>query len=199
MNVTELKERDPKRFEKEYYEWSANTLDYDWWEHLYADFTDGCAASCVQVNDITFSGFHSQGDGAAFTGRVYVHRWMKLKGHDVTHPAAYLACWDDGSYVRLETGSRNNMRANLEEYANQTAPSGMFKGLDQEAWEELVDEQISALSIEDEVLSFCEDLANKLYRDLRDEYEHLTSEEMFIEHCECNEVTFEENEDAICT
>ena len=197
MNVTELKEHDPKRFEKEYWAWAEHTADYEWWDCIEENFTDGCAALCVQVDKITFSGFYSQGDGAAFTGQVYVHKWMKLKGLDVTHPAAYLACWDDGSYVRLETGRGNNMRANLEEYANQTAPSGVFTGLDQQAWEELVDEQISSLSIEGEVLSFCEDLAQELYTDLRDEYEHLTSEEMFIEHCVCNEVTFEENEDAI--
>jgi hypothetical protein len=91
------------------------------------------------------------------------------------------------------------MRANIEEYANQTAPIGVFEGLDQEAWEELVDQQISDLSIEDEVLAFCEELADKLYRALRDEYEYLTSEEMFIEHCEINEVTFEESEDEVCT
>jgi len=198
MNVTELKERDPKRFKEEYWSWAEHILDYAWWENLYADFTDGCAALCVQVDDITFSGFHSQGDGAAFTGRVYVHKWMAHKGFDVTHPAAYLACKDDGSYVSLETGRSNNMRANLNEYANQTAPSGIFANLEHEAWEELIDAQISDLSIEDEVLSFCEDLAHKLYGDLEAEYEYLTSEEMFIEHCEFNEVTFEENEDAIC-
>jgi len=198
MQVTELKERDPERFEKEYYKWQEHTLDYEWWEDLYEGFGQDCAALGVHVDDITFSGFYSQGDGVAFTGRMYVYQWMEAKGHHITHPAAYLACREDGSYVRLETGRGNNMRANIEEYANQTAPIGIFAGLEQEAWEELVDQQISDLSIEDEVLSFCEDLAHK-YRALRDEYEHLTSEEMFIEHCECNEVTFEENEDEVCT
>jgi hypothetical protein len=197
MEVTELKERDPKRFEKEYYKWTEYATDYDWWDDLYEDFTTDCAKLGIRVNDITFSGFYLQSDGAAFTGRVYVYEWMEHKGFDVTHPAAYLACRDDGSYVRLETGRGNNMRANLEEYTNQTAPSGIFTGLDQEAWEYLVEEQISDLSLEDEVLSFCEELAHKLYIDLRDEYDHLTSEEMFIEHCEANEVTFEENEDEI--
>lgn len=196
MNAIELKERDPKRFEKEYYKWQEHTLDYDWWENLYADFTDGCAAVCVQVNDITFSGFYSQGDGVAFTGWVYVHRWMAHKGFDVTHPAAYLACKDDGSYVRLETGRNNNMRANFDGWV-YTDPSGIFAGLDYDTWSELIDDQLSDLNIEDEVLSYCEGLADKLYRDLRNEYEHLTSEEMFIEHCEANEITFEENEDAV--
>jgi len=197
MNATELKERDPKRFKKEYYKWDEHTLDHEWWDCIEVDFIDTCGQLGVRVDSITFSGFYSQGDGAAFTGRVYVYEWMEQTGHHITHPAAYLGCKDDGSYVSLTTGRGNNMRANLEEYANQTAPSGIFANLEQTAWEELVDEQIIALRIEDEVLSYCEDLAATLYRDLRDEYEHLTSEEMFIEHCECNEVTFEENEDAI--
>lgn len=198
MNVTELREHDPKRFQREYDKWQEHTPDYDWWDCIEESFIENCANQGVRVDKITFSGFYSQGDGAAFTGRVDVYQWMEQKGQHITHPAAYLACKDDGSYVSLETGRGNNMRANLEQWANQTAPSGMFKGLEQEAWEELVDEQISDLSIEDEVLSFCNDLAQELYTDLRDEYEQLTSEETFIEHCEANEITFEENEDAIC-
>jgi hypothetical protein len=197
MNVTELQTSDPKRFEKEYWAWTEHALAYEWWDCIEADFIESCGKVGVRVDSITFSGFYSQGDGAAFTGRMYVYEWMEQKKHHITHPAAYLGCKDDGSYVRLETGRSNNMRANIEEYANQTAPSGIFAGLEQEAWEELVDEQISELSIEDEVLSFCEGLAQELYTNLRDEYEHLTSEAMFIEHCECNEVTFEENEYAI--
>ena len=194
MNVTELK---AKRFQREYEKWCEHTPDYDWWDSIEENFIEDCATLGVRVDEITFSGFYSQGDGAAFRGRVYVYEWMEAKEHHITHPAAYLACRDDGSYVSLTTGRGNNMRSSIEEWANQTAPSGMFEGLEQEAWEYLVDEQISDLNIEDEVLSFCEDLAAKLYTDLRDEYEHLTSEEMFIEHCEANEVTFEENEDAI--
>jgi len=197
MNVNELRATDPKRFEKEYQAWTNYAVGYDWWEDLYADFRTDCLALGVRVDDIEFSGFHSQGDGAAFSGRIAVYEWMEGKGFNVTHPAAYIACKDDGSYVRLEIGSRNNMRANLEEYAKQTAPSGIFAGLEQEAWEELVDEQISDLNIEDEVLNFCEGLANKLYKDLQVEYESLTSEEAFIDSCELNNVTFEESEDAI--
>ena len=199
MEVTaqQLKALDPKRFEQEYWKWTEYCLWDEWYEGVEGCFTDEMAANGVTVEKISFSGFYSQGDGAAFTGRVDVYQWMERKEQHITHPAAYLACKDDGSYVSLEIVRSNNMRANLDQWANQTAPSGMFAGLEQEAWEELVDEQISDLSIEDEVLSFCKELAEELYTDLRDEYEHLTSEETFIEHCEANEITFEENEDAI--
>lgn len=196
MNVTELREHDPKRFEKEYYKWQEYTPDYDWWQHIETEFKANSGNSGVYVEDIVFSGFYSQGDGAAFRGRVYVYEWMEQKGHHITHPAAYLACRDDGSYVSLETGRGNNMRANFEGWV-YTDPSGIFAGLDYDTWCSLVIEQVESLNVEDEVLSFCNDLANELYTSLRDEYEHLTSEEMFIEHCEANEVTFEENENAI--
>jgi hypothetical protein len=42
-----------------------------------------------------------------------------------------------------------------------------------------------------------DDISRQIYRDLRNEYEHLTSEESFIESCECNDVTFE-TEDEEC-
>ena len=198
MNVIELKTRDPKRFEKEYHEWCQYTPDTSWWEGLYEDFTNDCAALGVRVDDIQFSGFYSQGDGVAFSGRVYVYDWMERNGLDVTHPAAYMACKDDGSYVAIEKSHRHNtMRTNLEAPLYYPDPCGIFIGLDEDAWEWLVSEQIDDLDIEDEVLSFCEELAGKLYKNLEAEYESLTSEEAFIDSCELNEVTFEESEDAI--
>jgi hypothetical protein len=198
MNVNELRAKYPKRFEREYYKWTNYAVGYDWWDDLYADFRTDCAALGVRVDDIQFSGFHSQGDGASFTGRMYVHQWMEGKGYHITHPAAYLACKDDGSYVSIEVSHRhNNMRTNLEGPLDIPSPSGIFAGLDEDAWDELIVEQLLDLSIEDEVLAFCEGLAAQLYKDLEVEYEHLTNEAAFIDSCELNDVTFEETEDAI--
>ena len=74
MNIHELRTRDPKRFEKEYQAWTNYAVGYDWWKTLYADFTNDCAALGVRVDDIQFSGFYSQGDGAVFSGRVQTRR-----------------------------------------------------------------------------------------------------------------------------
>ena len=198
MNVLELRDRDPKRFEEEYYKWHEYALDYEWWEYLYDNFKADCMTMGVHVDSITFSGFHSQGDGAAFTGRVYVHDWMEAQGHDKTHLAAYIAAKDDGSYVTLDIIGRGNcMHASYAGWENGVGPSGIFAELDDQTWDGLVNDQLCDLNVESEVLSFCEDLAHTLYRKLRDEYEHLTSKSMFIEHCECNEVTFEESEEVL--
>lgn len=195
MDAKELKERDPKRFDKEYWKWTEYAADYDWWEYAQDEFKADCALKGVRVDDIVFSGFYSQGDGAAFAGKVYVYEWMEIMKLDEQYPAAYLACKSDGTFVSLEIGRGNNMRANMEDHLFDSESEGIFAGLDAGEWLALVDEQIDAMSVETEILTYCEDLAKDLYKSLRAEYDHLTSEESFIESCECNEITFEEIED----
>jgi hypothetical protein len=117
---------------------------------------------------------------------------MELQGLHETYPALYLAVVDDGSRIGVRTTHRGNMETcDYNMYANQTAPSGVFENLDQQAWEELIDEQEREADLEDGVLKFCQELADELYKDLEAEYEHLTSKESFIESCNCNEVLFE--------
>jgi len=67
----------------------------------------------------------------------------------------------------------------------------VFQNLEQDAWDELIEEQYYAASLEDELQSYVDEVCKDLYSRLRDEYEHLTSEESFIESCECNDITFE--------
>lgn len=195
MDAKELKERDPKRFSEEYWKWTGYATEWEWWDCIYDNFKEDCALKGVRVDDINFSGFWSQGDGAAFAGKVYVYEWMEIMKLDEQYPIAYLACKSDGSYVTLRKGGGYNMFSNLEEQLCYTEPEGLFEGLDVDEWHELVNEQFDAMSVESEILTYCEDLAKDLYKSLRDEYDSLTSEEAFIESCECNEITFEEIED----
>jgi hypothetical protein len=118
---------------------------------------------------------------------------MAHKGYDVTYPALYLAVKDYCEFADVEcTGRGGNARVNFDGYVvGNTPPTGLFAGLEREAWDELVEEQFSAAGLEDEMQSDVDAECQELYTDLRDEYEHLTSEESFIESCECNDVTFE--------
>jgi hypothetical protein len=67
--------------------------------------------------------------------------------------------------------------------------------LEQDAWDVLVEEQYYAAGLEDELQSYVDDACRDLYQRLRDEADHLLSEESFIESCECNEITFEIEEE----
>jgi hypothetical protein len=193
VTAQELKELDPKRFEKEYYSWQEYAFDYDWADWAKEDYTSQMRVQGIKVDNFYWEVSYSQGDGANFDGHVIVHEWLEANPQYMErYYALYLACKQDGSYVSVRTDSRGyNMHFNLNESWWGTEPDGIFNGLDKDTWGELVNEQGDAAGVEDEIRSTCERFMSDMYHTLRDEYEHLTSEESFIESCECNEVTFE--------
>jgi hypothetical protein len=198
MNALELKANDPKRFKKEYDDWREHGLYDDWWEYVQEGLKADCAEYGVTVESIEFNLGYSQSDYAAFNGQIDVAEWMQAEGYDVEYPALYVAMGDYREYASITT-SRGHTRVNLEYgVVGNTYPAGIFKHLDREAWDELITEQCDMANLEEAMQKWVSDRCSKLYRELRDEYEHLTSEESFIESCECNEVTFEENEDEVC-
>jgi hypothetical protein len=192
VTASELLILDERRFEREYYKWQEYCLDYEWYDSIYENFKETCEACAVRVDDISFSGFHSQSDGAAFAGRVDLTALMEREGLDVKYPALYIGVKNDGSYFMVYNHRSGGLRGGeYEMYANQTAPDGIFSELDQQAWEELIEEQEAGAELEERALAFARRLANGLYSSLSDEYDYLTSKESFIESCECNEITFE--------
>lgn len=52
-------------------------LDSDWWECVYADAKEDGDKRGFEIEDIRFSGFWSQGDGASWTGSVNVARFVE--------------------------------------------------------------------------------------------------------------------------
>ena len=169
---------------------------------MYEGFKEDMRPFGVTVADIQFSVSHSQSDHAVFSGRIDVAEFMHQKGWDATYPALYLAVNDCGDYATVDTTYRSNARVNYDGGCiGNTYPTGVFKNLEQNAWDELVEEQYSGSGIEDEMQSCVEEWCNDLYQTLREEYEYLTGEQAFIESCECNEITFEieEEDHEICT
>lgn len=198
LTALELSLQDPKRFQREYLDWTEYALDHDWWDWTQERLQETLAPAGVTVDKIWFRLAYGQGDYATFEGRIDVAEWMEVnKDGEQTYaekyPALYLAVRDYGDYATVSTrhrecGARVDFDANV---AGNTEPTGIFSGLEQEAWDELVYDQISAACVENALQEYVDGISHQLYRDLRDEYEHLTSEESFIESCECNDVTFE--------
>jgi hypothetical protein len=205
LTAQQLKERDPKRFEREHSSWQEHCLWDEWYETVEQNFTDEMAAHGVQVDRIAFSGFYSQGSYASFDGKVVVHKWMAAETYDggqtyaEAFPALYLATEQDRSTVFVSSTHRGNASLSFEEKFNQTQPTGIFQHLDEDAWRELVEQQDDASNLESNIRWFIESKNNELFKQLQDEYEDLTSEESFIGSCECNEITFNlENDDEVC-
>lgn len=190
MNVTELKELHPKRFEKEYEEWCEHEADDDWWTYIQDWFQERHAPQGVTVNSIQFS-LYGQGSGAAFNGSVDIAKFMEHAGLHEKYLPLYLACKNDGSYCRVRIRRGFRMDIGFEGAPGDTAPSGVFADLDDTAWSVLVTQQFDESSLEDAVEEFCNDICDELHTDLEKEYDHITSEEAFIESCEANQITFE--------
>ena len=206
VTAKELQELDPKRFEKEYLDWTRYALGYDWWEYLEQDFTDRMAAEGVRVDRILFSLSHSQGDYASFVGRVDVSMWMHHQKYDTDRtfaeafPALYLAVVQDGSYVVVTEGHRSRPDIDYNCSVEYTVPDGVFQHLDYEAWEELVTDQEADADLESNIKEWLWGQYQELYQDIRKEYESISDENSFIEACEANETTFEvEVEDEVCS
>ena len=193
VTAQELKELDPKRFQKEYEDWQEYACYDEWADWIKEDFESQMRVYGIKVDRFTWDIGYSQNDGAAFDGHVSVYQWMEANPQYIErYPALYLACKSDGGYMTLRTGNRGmHMHANMCDSLYETYPEGVFKMLDEDAWVELVSEQWDSAGLEEEMKSTCERFMSDMYHTLRDEYEHITSEESFIDSCECNEVTFE--------
>lgn len=190
LTVRELRDMYPKQFDKEYSDWCAYELDGGWCEALEGDFRELHAPHGVDARSIWYA-VYGQGAGAGFSGLVYVGKLMKHLKLDETYLPLYQAVVDDGSYCNVSVSGRWSMTVNFDGAPWDTAPSGVFSGLSDEAWCELINAQMEEANLEDVVRDFCADICHDLYKELVDEYEYRTSEEAFIESCEINEVTFD--------
>lgn len=190
MNVIELRDKHPEQFAREYAKWREHAADYDWWDSIEEYFIEDCTPLGISVTEIFFSLAYCQGDHAGFTGTVLLHRVMEYFNQHEQYPALYEAIKEDGSYVRLTPG-RYGMNYSVVESLYAVPPVGIFADLDEETWNELVDDQWRDADLEKATRDWMEALAADLYKDLVQGYEYLTSEESFIEHCQNNEVEFD--------
>ena len=160
-------------------------VDHEWWDYTYDWFKEKCAAVGIDVGDIYFSGFWSQGDGACFTGAV--SDWPKvLKAVNQENFLKYkpeenywrFGVTTSGRYMHAYTMS-SNLEAELEDnpYDEEDEP------LQFDAWAIKYDLTEGMLEhLVDDLLKFCRDLANDLYKALKEEYEYLTSDEVIVEY-----------------
>ena len=198
VTAKELRELDPRRFKKEYEDWSVHAADWNWTDFLQDERKKEMELDGIHVDSLYWQVSFCQGDGASFDGFVNIRDWMNAVQADEEftyaekYPALYIAAKQDGSFMRIRTGNRGQyLRIDLRENWQGTRAEGIFTGLDDATWEELVEGQASDACLDEDIRLHCENHMNAFYRDLRDEYLHHTSEESFIESCEYNEITFE--------
>ena len=177
--------------------------DYDWWDCVYDDFKEDMSQKHIEVDDMHFSGFWSQGDGASFTGYI-TNNLEFLKAHDLigTYPNITKLIHYGGEFIlRIERSSsryfhENTVSVSVEgcEYFRHILPT------DDPLREAVVAQWDTGLDAEYEriwkdVTTIIRSYCRELYQRLEEEYEYLTSDEAVWEAIEANELNEPQEEE----
>lgn len=194
--------------------------DYRWWDDIYAEMAEVGKQLGFQIGtehhshrshfeySIHFSGFYCQGDGASWEGHIVIREWLENYKPDDARAFIVSALIENGwiePYLKvgkrhsynhegsmcIAEGSIDSLRHYAEEDA-RVLDKGMFEGASVENLFDVVDEQY-VCELEQEMLESARSFARTIYERLRDEYEHMQSDEYLTELCEANEYLFDEN------
>ncbi len=175
-------------------------LDYEWYDFVYEDFETICgilgvtlATSPVRLYgggtrdkpQIYWSGFSFQGDGASFSGRYcYVRGASKAIRAHAPKDAELHRIADELQAVQKRNFFQINASiAQRGRYCHEYSMAIEVER-DSPTWQPMTD------GAEETVTEAMRDLARWLYRQLRSEYEHQTSDETVDEILAVNEWAF---------
>lgn len=195
----------------------ANCMDHDWWDGVYEDWEETLAKLGLSDFKAHFSGFWSQGDGAQFLGHLDIGTFWRAH----QQPEAIMEGYNDwierlnehaapefeqlilkveevGSLsVRISSNGRYSHEycTSFDFCIEELYPDPEIDDPDKAATDrkpvECLNDQIPAL--EEWVTETCRAYMKEFYRQLKQEYEYLTSEEAIAEAMEANEYTFTNN------
>ena len=159
-------------------DWLREGLDYEWYDFVFEDAKKCASILGIEIDNIYFSGFYSQGDGACFNGRFsYAKGWKKaLK--------AYAPI--DTELLRIGQELQKIQKPFLY---------GLSGAIDcNERWKttNAVFHWHENNMPDDDLSQVFTDLASWIYKNLQTEYEYLTSEECLIENAKANGYAFDE-------
>jgi hypothetical protein len=172
-----------KKYAREQYR--EHNLDYEWWDFVYEDAKTIGKLFGLEINDMCFSGFWSQGDGVAFNAS-YQYRKGGLKA------VMQYAPQDNelhGIVARLQTVQR---KAFYRLYASceQTRGNNIRVNVDNDS-RDITESEEDSITLE---LNY---FADWIYSRLESEYEYLQSDEVIDESMVANEYEFTANGEMI--
>lgn len=162
-------------------------LYYEWWESIYEDAKTIAALIGIDIDDINFTGFWSQGDGACFTGSYrYVKGGLKaLQDHignndnELTRIAEELQAAQRKNFYRVNVSIGRGRLSNHYSHSNTMA-------FDMENTEN----RYQAIECEDDIEQALKDFADWIYNQLEKEYDYLNSDEGITDTINCNDYEF---------
>jgi len=168
-------------------------VDHDWWEYIYEDFKEDMEKNYgIEVDDMSFSGFWSQGSGAAFTGRVTDDRlFMTSNKLDGEYPNIFKAVELNAVNINFAEASR---RGSCQTSGVEVDDLHYFDIVEdpemnefyQNMFEGGIEEEYTGF--EDEVQRLADSWAHELYKTLESNYDWLISDERVWDTIVANEL-----------
>ena len=182
-----------------------NVEHVEWWDCTYDVFREDMKTKHIEVKDMNFSGFWSQGDGASFTGHVVDNKAF-LQAHDISeddYPAIHrLLAYDGGFSIDINRSMSRYVHENTVSAEIVAAdgfvhilPSDDFRDHIISQWDEELNREYDRL--QEEVTGIIRDYCRQLYKSLEDEYDYLTSDEAVWEAIVANELDEEDEEETV--
>lgn len=175
-------------------QWWSETLDSSWHEFLYEDFMEIGMMLGVDIDDIYYTGFHNQGDGACFTGYYSVEpdAVTKIKGHAPKDEELHrIAESLTASQMTCKLQHNEFMRCNLSHHGRYYHEQSITFDFDK--YEDDFDELADLTNIQDSIEEALRDLMRWMYNRLEEEYEYQISDEYIGEACKGNDYKFYED------
>ena len=195
-------------------EWYARScMDHEWWDCVYADAKEQGTERGFDIEDINFSGFWSQGDGASWEGTVDTLKFIDyhikedhlLYTRCVTLKELHNAGWIDSCLRIGRHGSRyshsNTMRITDCGLAcsvpddDDIIHGGVLQGASVQALFDAIDIDDLLYDIEQLMIDEARKYADKIYDDLEKEYEGMMTDEYIADFCDANKYLFDEDGD----
>lgn len=203
-----LNELSPQAQERAYQDWVRDEPHYDWWDIVYEMKIEDGKERGLEIRQINFSGFSSQGDGACWQGYILLPEFLDwadkqeppaIDRHlsNLLRAAAENELCENSIKVSSR-GSYSHEMTMLLEYGfsldynahDVELKTGFFAGMTEEDFEALILPHYD--EIDKALLEAARDFARDIYKALEDEHDYLTSEDHFREMAEINEWEFNE-------
>jgi len=165
--------------------------DHEWYTFSVEDFCESIKKIGFDVDsdDVQFTGFWSQGDGASFTGSIDILEYLK-GSKQLTRYSALRRAIDNGKVENYVGISRDSYH-----YSHENTCSIEYIDVYTDDITDLVDSQVAEL--QDDLEEKRLELSKELYRKLSDEYDYLCSDKALIETFVANEYDFDEDGDIV--
>lgn len=152
-------------------------VDYEWFEYTLEEMRKDLENLGFNKVVINFSGFHSQGDGASFTGNFDIPASKKEKSKRI-------------SLFKSECGIKvfSDLGEELMEHVFSKEDKDL--GVSVERISHHYSHENTIDSDNDFVKSWSKRYSREIYRALENEYNHLTSDEAVVETIEANDYEF---------